>query len=95
LFEYEVRGGHTHVTVRCGPQDHSRPKVGDLVMENEEWKRLRPAIVRGFLALANAEDRNFGPTEVEVREKERLDMWEDRLLTALDDRLANREGQGP
>lgn len=45
LVEHATRGGHVHIILRCGPQPHSRAKLGDLVATDVEWDNdLAPAL---------------------------------------------------
>lgn len=66
LFEYDERGGHTHVKVRCGPQDHGRGLAGTLVFRNEEWEMLQALLTMAENDSNRMEFRKMDPEVAEI-----------------------------
>lgn len=53
-FRKRVLGGHTHVEVFAGRDEHHRGKCGDLVFRNEEWELLEPVLVAADRTILSA-----------------------------------------
>lgn len=67
LLEAVRRGGHTHVSVRAGRQEHGRALCGSLIVENEEWEQLRALLMGHLQAHLVGSGDVVGPGAVESR----------------------------